>query len=426
MNPSLPYPPSYYSATAVPHPIRSALEGDHAADVCVVGAGLTGLGAALSLAERGYSVVVVEQIRVAYAASGRNGGQLWSGHRLGVVELEEALGRPLARALWDLAEESKKLLAERVARHRIRCDLAGGTLLAASRRAHVAGLEREAEHLARWYGYEQARVLTRAEMRDAVATRRYHAGLLDPDGGHLHPLNLALGLASAAVDAGVRLFEDSPVESIDWNLRSTVHTARGQVRARFVLLCANLGNSALVPGLASEVFPLASAQVATAPLGDEVGDPIPAGCCVCSTGPSIEYFRTGRDRRLLFGAGERWGHRGIDRPERLARPRLARVFPQLAHAPIDHAWAGHVVITRDRMPRFGRIAPNGFYVHGFSGQGVVLSQIAGRLLAEAVAGTAERFDVLAGLPRRDFPRLGRLTGALAAATVAAQALRDRL
>ncbi len=415
------YPTSLDAAIAGPRPLRRPLEGDRAVDACVVGGGFTGLSAALALAEQGCSVVVLEAERVGHGASGRSGGQLWSGHRRGVLELEALLGRDATRALWQLAEEARALLAARIARHRIACSEGTGTLLAASRRRHLDALRTEAEHLARWYDAPSMQVLGRAEVCDAVATRRYHGGLYDPGGGHVHPLSLVLGLAAAAEEAGVEVLERSPVERIDWNLRTALHTPRGSVRARYALLCAHLANARLVPALAPHMAPVASAQVATEPLDGP--SPIPAGCCVCSTDALPEYFRVSADGRLVFGAGERFGSRAIVDPTRLARPRLLRVFPQLEGVRIEHAWTGHVAVTRDRLPRFGRVAPNGLYAHGFCGHGVVLSQIAGQLLAEAVAGEAERFDLLARLPVRGFAALGPLTRPAAALVLLAQALR---
>jgi gamma-glutamylputrescine oxidase len=424
---SVAYPASYYAQSAPAHVAIPALAGERRSDVCVIGAGLTGLSAALDLAGRGYSVSVLEAVRVGFGASGRNGGQAWSGQRLGVLELEARLGRDLARALWELAEESKALLRQRIRHHRIRCDPGRGTLLAATRRVHLRAMLEEADHLARRYDYDQMQPLTRAEVMEAVASRRYHGGVLDHGAGHLHPLKLTLGLAAAAIEAGARIFEDSPVRRIDWHRPSIVRTPRGEVRARHVLLCANLGNARLAPQLAHDVVAIASAQVATVPLGEERARAlIPAGCCVCSTGASLEYYRITGDGRLVFGAGEKLTDAELADPARLARPRLREVFPQLAGVALQHAWSGHVAVTRDRMPRFGRIAPNGLYAHGFSGHGVVLSQVVGRVLAEAVAGMAERLDVLASLPAPAFPHLGPLSRSAAVVLLAWQALRERL
>lgn len=421
------YPDSWYAATANAHPPLPPLRGEADADVCIVGGGYTGLSAALHLAERGYEVVLLEAARVGWGASGRNGGQVGSGQRRGVLELEARYGRERARALWDLAEEAKALLRERVERHRIACDWKPGNLLAVTRRRYLPELERETHRLAAHYGYHGMRMLSEDEVREMVASERYCGGQFDAGGAHLHPLNLALGLARAATGAGACLHEQSRATGIQWGRRPLVRTVRGQVRARWVLLCGNAHLGGLVPEIRARIMPIANHLLATEPLGTaRAAALIPADCCVHASKFVVDYYRLSPDGRLLFGGGETYR----DRPPRdlraFVRRYMLEVFPQLADARIDYVWSGRLAITRSRLPHFGRIESAGFFAQGFSGHGVALTQLAGKLLAEAVAGTAERFDLFAGLPHRRFPGGAWARQPLLAAGMLYYALRDRL
>ena len=421
------YPDSWYTATAHAHPPRPPLRGEVHADVCVVGGGYTGLSAALHLAERGYEVVLLEAARVGWGASGRNGGQVGSGQRRDLLELEARYGRERARALWDLAEEAKALLRERVERHRIECDWKPGNLLAVTRRRYLPELERETHHLASHYGYRGMRMLSEDEVREMVASERYCGGQLDAGGAHLHPLNLALGLARAAAGAGAHLHEQSRATGIQWGRRPLVRTARGEVRSRWVLLCGNAYLGDLAPEIRARIMPIANHLLATEPLGAaRAAALIPADCCVHASKFVVDYYRLSADGRLLFGGGETYR----DRPPRdlraFVRRYMLEVFPQLADVRIDYAWSGRLEITRSRLPHFGRIGDAGFFAQGFSGHGVALTQLAGKLLAEAVAGTAERFDVFAGLPHRRFPGGTWARQPLLAAGMLYYALKDRL
>ncbi len=397
-------PETWYAATAPAFGRRRALAGRETADVCVVGAGFTGLSAALHLAERGYSVVVVEAARVGLGASGRNGGQVGSGMRQSMGALERAVGPARAAALWALCEEAKAVIAERMARHRIRCDWRQGNLLASTRARYMGWIESEAELCHRRFGYRGYRMLSRAEMREEVASECYVGGRMDEGGGHLHPLRFALGMAEAAERAGARIFEGSRVEGIRWSAPSLVSTAHGVVEAHYVVLAGNAYLGRLEPRIESRIMPIVNHVLATEPLGeDRARALIRSGGCVHSTRFVVDYYRCTADHRLLFGGGETWSDRPLADPRGFVRRYMLRVFPQLADARVDYAWSGRLAITMSRLPHVGRLAPNGFYAQGFSGHGVALTQIAGKLIAEAVAGTAERFDVLAGLRHRAFP-----------------------
>jgi gamma-glutamylputrescine oxidase len=397
------YPPSYYAATANDAPPPAPLEGDISADICIVGAGYTGLSAALHLAERGYSVVVLEAERIGWGASGRNGGQLGIGQRKDQRALEERLGRDWAHRLWELGVESNALVKELIARHNIQCDLKPGLLHAAWKKSDAEWLRSEADHMASEYGYEKMRYVPRDEMREMVATDCYYGGILDEDGAHLHPLNYALGLARAARAAGVVIHEESCVTDISRTDPAIVKTARSTVQASHIILACNAYLDILEPRVAGMIMPINNFIIATEPLGDEARKLIRDDVCIQDTKFVIDYYRLSADGRLLFGGGESYSP---NLPEDLAgfvRKPMLRVFPQLKTKRIDYAWSGAVAITLKRMPHFGRLEPNIIFAHGYSGQGINIATLGGKLVAEAVAGQAERFDIMAKLKTPRFP-----------------------
>jgi len=309
-----------------------------------------------------------------------------------------------ARLLWQLAEEAKALVKGRIARHGIACDLKPGVLHAAHKPAHADALQREAEHLERRYGYPHVRYVARAEMAEMLGTGRYFGGVLDRDAGHLHPLNYALGLAEAAVAAGGRIHERSRVTRIEEGARPLVVTADGEVRARHLVLAMNGHLGRLVPRLAGRIMPINNFIVATAAIGEAGARAlIRDDVAVADTKHIVDYFRLSPDHRLLFGGGESYGRRFPADIAGVVRRHMLRVFPQLTEAAIDYAWGGTLAITRTRLPHFARLSPEVFVAHGYSGQGIATATLAGQLIAEAVAGTAERFDVMADLEVPGFP-----------------------
>jgi len=418
---------SYYQASCLTQTWPESLLGQVEADVCVIGAGFTGLSAALHLAQAGYSVVVLERDVPGFGASGRNGGQVGSGQRCDIPALEKRFGRERARVFWDLAEEAKNIVQQRIADHNIDCDYQPGNLLAITKRRYLEDVHAQAQRLEHEYGYHRNELLSRQQIRQMVASDAYVGGCLDHGGGHLHPLKFAHGLARAALAAGVRIFPHSPAEKIHWGRRNTVHTPRGQVRAEFLLLCGNayLGDK-LEPRLSGRVMPIVNHILATEPLGEQRARQIISNnCCVHSSKFVVDYYRFSADHRLLFGGGETYSERPPADLKAFVRGYMLRVFPQLADARIDYAWSGRLAISFDRMPEFGRVGCNGFYAHGFSGHGVALTQLAGRLLAEVVAGQAQRFDLYAAIRHRSFPGGTLLRHPLLVAGMLYYSLRDK-
>ena len=416
---------SYYVATANPFPPAPALAGTAEADVCVIGGGCTGLSAALSAARRGFSVILLEGGHIGWGASGRNGGQIIPGLRKGPAELVGLYGRDFARRLFDLGVSARDLVVGLVRDHDIACDLSlTGHLHAAVRQHHLRALDADAECCATVMNYPHITMLSRAEMQEEVQSTDYCGGLLDRQGGHLHPLNYATGLARAAAAAGVRLFERSRVTALDDGRTLSVTTAHGSVRARFGVLACDALLGRLAPPIAGRMMPIASHIVATAPLppGTRL---IANRRAVCDGRFAVNYYRMTADNRLLFGGGERYLPGETADIAALVRRRMIKVFPQLAGQPIDHAWGGLVAITTTRMPDVGRLG-NLFYAHGYSGQGAIISTLAGQVLAEAMAGTAERFDLLARVAPPAFPGGTRLRTPLHVLGMLWYALRDWL
>ncbi len=421
-----PHAPSLYAATANPFPNQPQLTGDETADVVVVGGGFTGLSAALHAAEAGFSVVLLEGQRIGWGASGRNGGQMIPGLNWGAVELVERFGKEETRRLLSLANSAGGMVRNRIERHAIACDYRHGHFEAAARPSHLGELRRHLECLEQLLDYRLASVVSAADVGDFVASPVYHGGLIDMNGGHLHPLNYALGLAAAALNAGVRVFEGSAVTWIDHGGPVVAHTALGSVTARHGVLACDAFMGELERSLGKMTMPVANYNVATAPLGEARARAlIPSGAAVSDSKFVLNYFRLSADHRLIFGGGEKYSPRPPANIEAFVRPYLETVFPQLKGVAIDHAWGGMVGVTLNRLPQFGRIGES-FFAHGWSGQGVLLTTLAGQLITEAMQGTAERFDIMARLPSRPFPGGPLLRHPLYVAGMLYYALRDRL
>ena len=421
-----PHAPSYYAASANPFPAQPQLCGDIAADVVVVGGGYAGLSAALHAAEAGFSVVLLEGKRIGWGASGRNGGQMIPGLRWSAGDLVERFGLGQTARLLALANLAAERVRGRITRHAIACDLRPGHFLAAARPAHLDAMKREVDLLQQLLDYGSARIVSAGEVGSYVASQRYHGGLFDSNGGHLHPLNYALGLAQAALDAGVRIFEGSAVTAMDHTSPVVATTAQGRVTAQHGVLACDVFMGDLDRKLGAMTMPVANYNVATAPLSpDQAKALIPSGAAVADSKFVLNYYRLSADNRLIFGGGEKYSPAPPRDLAGFVRPYLERVFPQLTGVPIDYAWGGMVGVTLNRLPQFGRIG-NSFYAHGWSGHGVLLTTLAGELIADALRGTAERFDLFANLPGQPFPGGPLLRHPLYMAGMLWFALKDRL
>lgn len=420
--------PSWYAATANALPAFPRLDGAARADVCVLGGGYTGLSAALHLAEAGFDVVLLEAGRVGSGASGRNGGQIHSGQRREQDYLEAAVGMADARKLWDLAEEAKALVRDLIARHAIACDLRAGLIHADHKPHFVAESHAYAAHLRDVYGYDAMEPLSREEIGALVGTSAYHGGVLDRGAGHLHPLNFALGLAAAAQRAGARLHEGTRVTGFAETAEGvTVTTDSGaSVKAGFLLECGNGLMDGLDRRVDAHVMPICNYIAATAPLGERAKAIIANDAAVADSRFVVNYFRLSRDGRLLFGGGESYRRALRADVKGFVRPFMLKIFPQLADVPIDYGWGGVLAITLTRSPFVRRLSKHVLVSAGYSGQGVALAPLFGKILAEAVRGQVERLDLLSRLPVPAFPGGTMLRYPLLVAGLSYYALRDRL
>ncbi|WCE09843.1 NAD(P)/FAD-dependent oxidoreductase [Pseudomonas sp. JBR1] len=417
---------SYYAASSnqpAPYP---RLEGSVESDVCIIGAGYTGLSTALFLLEHGFSVTVLEAARVGFGASGRNGGQIVNSYSRDIDAIERQLPAKQAQLLGEMAFEGGRIIRDRIARYNIQCDLKDGGVFAALTGKQLGHLEAQKKLWER-YGHAQLELLDARGIREVVGTDRYIGGMLDMSGGHIHPLNLALGEAAAVASLGGKLYEQSAAIRIDRGANPVVHTAQGQVKARFVVVAGNAYLGGLVPELAAKSMPCGTQVLATEPLSEELARSLlPQDYCVEDCNYLLDYFRLSADRRLIYGGGVVYGARDPADIEAIIRPKMLQTFPQLKDVKIDFTWTGNFLLTLSRLPQVGRLGDNIYYSQGCSGHGVTYTHLAGKVLAEALRGQAERFDAFAGLPHYPFPGGQLLRVPFTALGATYYQLRDRL
>lgn len=398
------YPDSYYSATAIGMREHAPLAGAERADVCVIGGGFTGLSAALNLAEQGFDVVVLEAERIGFGASGRCGGLVGSGQRKDVLETEAAFGLERSRLLWDFAEQSKDEIRHRVEKHDIPCDLQNGQLVGVHKERYRDWPGELCDALSQRYDYPFCEALDAEQTRVRVATDDFLGALYDPQALSLHPLNYTLGLANAAVDAGVRIYERSRVKHYSRTDPALIETPQGSVTSSFVVLGCNGYLENLDPRAARKIMPINNFMIATEPLGEQRARELIKGRFgVHDTRFVVDYFRLSDDHRLLFGGGENYRPRFPADIAKFVRPYMIKLFPQLSDVRIDYAWGGTLSVTVNRLPHIGRLKPNVFFGQGYSGHGIATASFAGMVIAEAIGGTTDRFDVMAELPIHMFP-----------------------
>ena len=389
-----PHTSSYYAATVNEHTDYPSLKGEITADVCVIGAGFTGVSTALHLAERGYNVHVVEANKVGWGASGRNGGQMIGGIS-GDSKIAKMLGEEGERVLWEMGWAGHEIIRERVKRYDIDCDLKSGYLDVAIKPRHLRDLEAHHKMLDKYKFGHPYRMLSKEETLNAIGTEAYIGALRNDGNGHVHPLNLCIGEARAAVSLGATIYENSPVTEIKRGTKATVVTESGSVTADFVVLAGNAYHF-LERKLRGILFPVNSFIIGSEPLSEKIVSQInPNDLAVCDPNYILEYFRLSADKRLLFGG--RFTYFGSD-PEIIKKnliPRMLKIYPQLKSIKFDFGWGGTIGVTANRVPQMGRLAPNIIYSQGYSGHGVNVTHLAGQIMADTVAGTLERFDIFA-------------------------------
>ena len=423
---------SYYAASANEQPNYSTLASNVEADVCVVGGGFAGLSAAIELADRGYSVVVLEAKHIGWGASGRNGGQIIAGLACEQSVIEKTLGFDAAKKVWSMTLEALNLVRERVKRFNIDCDLSDGFLGVSVNPRKGAILRNWFDDMAKRYQYDSdASWIEPQDISQWIASPRYFNGYFDKRSGHLHPLNYCLGLAKGASDLGVRIYQNSPVLAMQQGDTVNLQAATGNVKAKFVVLAGNMYlpevSPKLAPSLAQRIMPVGTYIIGTEPIDPALtAKLIPSNAAVCDTNFILDYFRFSADNRMIYGG--RVSYSAITPPNLTAtmQARMAQTFPQLANTKVQYTWGGFVDITMNRAPDFGRISPNIYYLQGFSGHGVALTGLAGKLVAEAIAGQAERLDLMASIPHHNFPGGKLLRTPALVLGMAWYQLRDRL
>lgn len=416
---------SYYAATANNDTAFAPLRGEQTADVCVIGAGFTGISTALHLAERGYKVNVVEANKVGWGASGRNGGQLIGGIA-GEKGIAKSLGKDVEDVFGELRWAGHEIIRERVQKYDIQCDLKFGYLDVAIKERHVRDIEADYERLEKQDFPYEFRILSKEETQETIGTSAYIGALLNMGNGHLHPLNLCIGEANAAASIGVSIHEQSPVLNIEKTRRPRVVTENGAVSADAVVIAGNAYHM-LERKLRGIMFPVRSYIVATEPLSAELVEQInPKDLAVCDPNFVLEYFRLSADKRLLFGG--RCNYFGEDPGVIKANllPRLSRIYPQLENITVDYAWGGTIGVPLNRVPQFGRISPDIYYCQGFSGHGVNVTHLTGRIMADAVAGSVEKFDMFANVKPLTVPGAHQFAQPMVSLGMLYYQIKDRL
>ena len=394
---------SYYADSRLDTTDRPALNGELDVDVCIIGAGFTGISSALHLAEAGFKVAVIEAARIGYGASGRNGGQLVNSYSRDIDSIENNYGPVLGKALGDMAFEGSEIIRERIKKYNIDCDYKPGGIFAAITQKHLRALE-EQQQLWQRYGHNDLQMLDKHEMGQHIASDAYIGGLLDRRGGHMHPLNLLLGEVKAFESLGGQVFEDSKAIKIDRSQRPVVHTENGQVTANYLLVAGNAYLGGLVPELAAKSMPCGTQIITTEVLDESVAKSlIPGEQCVEDCNYKLDYYRMTADNRLLYGGGVTYGGGDPASIERFVRGHLEKTFPQLSNVTFDYAWGGDFLLTMSRLPQFGKLNDSIFYAQGYSGHGVTTTHLAGKIIAEAMKGQSDGFDAFASLKHFPFP-----------------------
>ena len=422
------YPNSYYTTTTKMLSRFPSLKEDLTCDVCVVGGGYTGLSTALSLSEKGYHVILLEAHRVAFGASGRNGGQVCSGQRWDVTELKKSFGLEKTQMLWDIGEAAKKEVRDRIAKHNINCDYAPGIIHAELRKKLLSGYMAEVSQLKSDHAYEEIKYLDQTSIQSILGTNKYVGGSLDMGAGHLHPLKFGIGLARAAQESGVTIFEESRVRKIEKGIIVKIETENKKIiTANFLVLGCNGYIGDLEPEVASYVMPINNFISVTEPLGKQKAESlIKRNLAVADSKFVVNYYRLTPDFRLLFGGGENYTYSFPKNISDKVRAAMIDIYPQLIGTKIDYSWGGTLAVTMNRLPDFRRINSNIFSASGYSGQGVAMATMAGRVISEVIRGQSEKFDILANLPTVKFPGGTIFRWPLMALAMLWYSTRDRL
>ena len=405
------YPNSYYidslDRNLIQHP---SLLDSHECDLCIIGGGFTGLSTAIEASKKGLKVILLEQNKIAWGASGRNGGQIGIDISSGVQNLEKKYGFETVKNLWNVSLDAVKLIDQRIDEFKIQCDKKTGNLSVATNHSTVKNFESEKDYYQNKLDYHSTRILTRDEVTEAVGSNRYFGGHLQKDGGHLHPLKYALGLADAALSMNVNIYEDSKVIKINEKKNYVeVLTLNGSVKAKNIALCCNAYLEEIDAGIKSKIMPIINYMIATKPISNDLQKTIlPSDYCVCDTNFDLNYYRLSSDKRMIFGGGVSYSLKHSEKLAKRTEQRMLKVFPSLSKEKAEYIWGGYVGITVNRTPDIGQTSSRIFYAHGFSGHGVALTGIAGKIIANSIfSGEKGALETFEKIKHKNFPG-GRL------------------
>ncbi len=405
------YPNSYYidslDRNLIQHPsLLDSLE----CDLCIIGGGFTGLSTAIEASKKGLKVILLEQNKIAWGASGRNGGQIGIDISSGVQNLEKKYGFETVKNLWNVSLDAVKLIDQRIDEFKIQCDKKTGNLSVATNHSTVKDFESEIDYYQNKLDYHSTRILTRDEVTEAVGSNRYFGGHLQKDGGHLHPLKYALGLADAALSLNVNIYENSKVIKINEKKNYVeVLTSNGSIKAKNIALCCNAYLEEIDAGIKSKIMPIINYMIATKPISNDLQKTIlPSDYCVCDTNFDLNYYRLSSDKRMIFGGGVSYSLKHSEKLAKRTEQRMLKVFPSLSKEKAEYIWGGYVGITVNRTPDIGQTSSRIFYAHGFSGHGVALTGIAGKIIANSIfSGEKGALETFEKIKHKNFPG-GRL------------------
>jgi gamma-glutamylputrescine oxidase len=416
----------YHECVPSRPPAASTLDQDVKCDVAIIGAGFTGVSAALDLAEAGLSVVILEANHIGSGASGRNGGLVCSGWRRDQSWLETRLGKDDAQKLWTLSQDAKADLLARMARYRIDADWQEGQIFAAHTPRQLTALSADACYMAQHYNHTQQTYLDRAGVSDTLGSDAYFGGWRDETAGHVNPLKLLYGLALAAQRAGATFYEKTrALEVGNDGAHRFVRTPNGRVHAQHVLLCGDGYLDGVHADVEARVLPIGSFMLATEPL-DHAIKILPYNDSAMDTRFVVNYWRKSHDNRLIFGGGEKYTPSWPTDVANFVRTNMIKIYPHLANIHITHAWGGALGITTTRLPFVRQLSTGIWSASGYSGQGVVLAPYFGRILACAVQGQLGQYDLVSKLPVPHFPGGRTFRWPLLTAAMTWYALRDKL
>ncbi|MFL2802458.1 MAG: NAD(P)/FAD-dependent oxidoreductase [Paracoccaceae bacterium] len=403
------------------------LTKDTISQICIIGAGFTGLSAGLCLAELGFEVIILEANRVGFGASGRNGGQVGSGQRWDQEKLEKYFGFHKAKIFWEISQDAKQDVISRIKLYNIDCDFSPGIINTTINKYDTLELVNEVNNLKNKYKYTKIQKLTSSELSNIIETDIYDGGCLDLGAGHLNPLKFVQGLGIAAKKNKAQIFEKSHVKKIDYGNKNTLFLSNGyKVICDYLIIACNgyLGN--LEPHISSRVMPINNFIVTTEVLGNNLLNSFLKNNYAVADNKFVpNYFRPSPDKRLIFGGGENYTYRFPKDIKKMVRKKMTKVYPQLNNTKIDFAWGGTLAVTRNRLPYFAKIKPNVFSASGYSGHGVALSVLSGRIIAELIKGDSKRFDFMYEIPTKSFPGNSSFQWPLLVLGMLWYSLRDR-